>query len=340
MKIIYSILLLSLLGWSLTETQIESPPLEEDSPVLELLEQLGDSPVSHKVDQTVKAVSAEKGKELFHTGFTTNPRGKRTKKQSANFVCTACHNTKREDPDLGVADPEARLEFVVDKGLPFLQGTTMFGAVNRTSFYNGGYDKKYGELVALARNDLREAIQLCATECAQGRRLEPFELESILSYLWTLQYQLKDLELSEKEKNLVQTALSDSSRAREAIQLLKSEYLSGSPATFVDPPEDRTIGNPELTGRPLQGKWIYTASCLHCHEGGKYAFFELDDSKDSFEFLKKHLNRYTRYSLYQVGRYGTQPQPGKATYMPNYTLEKLSRQQMEDLRAYIEQEAQ
>ena len=41
--------------------------------------------------------------------------------------------------------------------IPFLQGTALYGAVNRTSFYNGDYEKKYGSLVSKARNDLREA---------------------------------------------------------------------------------------------------------------------------------------------------------------------------------------
>ena len=92
-------------------------------------------------------------------------------KQSKHFVCTSCHNIQKEDPDLSIADPQARLEYARDMELPYLPGTTLYGAVNRTSFYNGDYEKKYGDLVKPARNNLREAIQLCAVECSQGRAL-------------------------------------------------------------------------------------------------------------------------------------------------------------------------
>ena len=83
---------------------------------------------------------------------------------------------------------------------------------------------------------------------------------------------------------------------------------------------------------------IYDLSCLYCHEKGRYAFFKLDDSKYSLDYLEKHFPKYTRYSVYQVARYGTSPMNWKRTYMPNYTLEKMSYQQMEDLRAYVEQQ--
>ena len=45
------------------------------------------------------------------------------------------------------------------------------------------------------------------------------------------------------------------------------------------------------------------------------------------------------HSIYQVIRYGTPPKGGKEAYMPQYTAEKMSDQQMADLRAFIESEA-
>lgn len=310
-----------------------------ETSVAQLLVDLGDEPLSHQPDTTLPGVSAAVGRALFQEGIAPRPGGGTTTKQSLHFVCTSCHNIEREDPDLSIADPQARLEYVKEKGLPFLQGTALYGAVNRTSFYNGYYEKKYGDLVRPARNDIREAIQLCAIECSQGRLLEDWELESILAYLWTIDLKMKDLQLDAEEKKQLASAQPGTKMAGDAIQLIKSKYLAGAPATFVEPPKDRGEGYPGVQGDPDNGALIYELSCLHCHEGGRYAFFELDKSKVTFKYLAKHIDRYTRYSIYQVTRWGTQPLQGRRSYMPNYTGEKMSRQQLEDLRAYIEREA-
>ncbi len=307
--------------------------------VAEVLTRLGDEPAPHQPDTTLDGVSVEAGRGIVLTGFAPAPDGGTISKQSKHYVCTACHNTEREDPDLSVSDPQARLEYAKEQGLPFLQGTALYGAVNRTSFYNGDYEQKYGELVKPARHDLREAIQLCATECSQGRALEPWELESVLAYLWTIGLKMEDLRLAEEEWAQVNTAIAGEAGRQAAIELIKSKYLQGSPATFVPPPEDRKAGYPVDTANVENGRLVYELSCLHCHENERYSFFRLDDSKLTFRHLAKHFPRYTQYSVYQVGRYGTSPVPGSKPYMPNYTLEKLSHQQMEDLRVYIEYRA-
>jgi mono/diheme cytochrome c family protein len=314
-------------------------PAEPDTSLAEILEKLGDDPLPHKPDFSIEGVSAEKGAAIVQKGIAAKPGGGKTGKQSKHFVCTSCHNIQKEDPDLSRPDPQARLEYAARKEIPFLPGTTLYGAVNRTSFYNGDYEKKYGDLVIPARNDLREAIQLCAVECSQGRLLEDWELESVLAYLWTIDLKLSDISLTEEEFADLQQALKGNGDQKRQIALLKTRYLSGAPATFVTPPEDRKQGY-AYEGDPENGKWIYELSCLHCHENQRYSFFELVDSQYSFRFLEKHIPQYTRYSIYQVIRYGTQPLPGKKAYMPNYTLEKLSYQQVEDLRAYIERQAQ
>lgn len=310
--------------------------LTKESRLAEVLEQLEDTPVPHQVQTDMELVSAKAGEELVTLGFGRGPGGFKTARQSKHFVCTSCHNIEKEDPDLSVTDPQARLLYVKDKGLPFLQGTSLYGAVNRTQFYNGDYSKKYGNLVEAARNNIREAIQLCAEECAQGRSLREWEIESILAYLWTIDLKMGDLVLDEKEWDRIAQALEGPGNKEAAIQLLKKKYLAGSPATFVTPPADRKEGYPKV-GNVENGKLIYELSCLHCHEDGRYAFYRLDDSRFSFKHLDKHFSRYTRYSVYQVARYGTSPLNGKRAYMPNYTLEKMSNQQMEDLRAYVVQ---
>ena len=316
-----------------------SAGISDTTGLAQVLELLGSSEhLKHKPKSGIKGVSVQAGRDLVLVGKTKKPSGGKTRRVSRHFECTACHNIQREDPDLSKSDPEARLKYVSEHGIPFLQASPFFGIVNRTGFYNGDYDKKYGDLVTPARNDMREAIQLCATECAQGRRLADWEIESILAYFWTLELRLKDLNLSEREMQMLNSAADDQDQWASARQFLRSKYLTASPATFVDPPENRQVGNP-LTGSADNGKLIYEMSCLHCHGEKRYSFFLLDQKRMTFKHLAKQIPLYGHHNIYQVGRYGTQPLGGKKAYMPQYTLEKMSRQQMEDLRAYIEQEA-
>jgi len=337
MKYIYLLFSIFILPFVIVNS--EKVSVTAEMPVAEVLKKLGDkSP--HQSNTGLKGVSAENGKKLFLDGISTNPNGKKSKKQSKHFVCTSCHNIVQEDPDLSISNPQARLEYAQEKGLPFLQGTTMYGAVNRTSFYNGDYYKKYGNLVDKARNDIREAIQLCAVECAQGRSLKHWEIESILAYLWTLELKMEDLNLAEADYQTITAAIDTETNQAAAISLLKSKYLQGSPATFIAPPEDRKAGAANIIGDPANGKLIYDLSCKHCHEDERYSFFNLDDSQLSLDHLNKHFSKYSRYSVYQVSRWGTSPIPGKKAYMPQYTAERMSVQQLEDLKAYVKQAAE
>ncbi len=328
-------LILTLVSSMLFFIPSESSHVDEDRSVALVLEELGDEPLSHKADLTVPGASAIRGKELVLYGITSDPKGGRTNKQSNHFVCTSCHNVVKDEPDLAHPDAEARLQYAKENHLPYLQGTALYGAINRTRFYNGDYFKKYGDLVAKARDDLREAIQLCAVECSQGRPLKPWEMESIVAYLWSIDLKLKDLSLSSSELEIVENALQKNSNQQNAIDILKSKYLDHSPATFINPPENRKEGY-GLEGDIHSGKLIYDLSCKHCHFQERYSFFNLSDSQLDFQFLKKHTPKYTRYSIYQIIRYGTPPMHGKKAYMPQYTKERLSNQQVEDLRAYIE----
>jgi len=179
-------------------------------------------------DFSIEGVSAENGEKLVKEGFAINRKGKKTKIQSKHFACISCHNVVKEDINLSNPDPQSRLEYTSQLGIPFLQGTTLYGAVNRTSFYNGDYDKKYGDLVKPARNDLREAIQLCAVECAQGRDLEKWEMESIMAYLWTIDLKMTDLIFSAQEVKDLETENSSLVNNQEKIEIITSKYQSGA----------------------------------------------------------------------------------------------------------------
>lgn len=303
--------------------------IDAESSVQQILRTLGEPMRGDNTARPVEGASAELGQRIVLEGI-----GQDGKRQSKHFVCSSCHNVVREDANLLDFNPDARLDYAVKNDLPFLAGTTLFGAINRSSYYNDDYEKKYGDLVRSARKDLRSAIQLCATECAQGRPLDEVEMESIVAYLATIGFTLNDLALSEPELKTIADAVAGQGDKKVAIALLKSKYPAYSPATFVTPPEDRKKGYP-VKGDAAVGAQVYDRSCLHCHEKQRYSFYELGHNTDSYEHLLKHFSRYTRYSTYQVVRYGTSPIPGKKAYMPHYTAERMSDFQVESLRDFL-----
>ncbi len=308
--------------------------INDNTPVVEVLTKFGHPTPPHTVNPMIQGASAEIGQDIVLNGISRK-RGKKSRRQSKHFVCTSCHNVQKEDPDLRSHDPQARLEYAQKNGLSFLQGTTLYGAVNRTSWYNGDYNKKYdAEKIKPAQTDLREAIQLCATECAQGRPLKDWELESVLAYMWTLQLKMSDLSMSDTDKKRLKNEQSDISKYPALAKLVRSYYSEAAPATFTDQPSNLKEGY-SLSGNADNGKLVYDLSCKHCHENGRYSMFILDDDKMTYRFMKRNFTKYTRYSTYHVTSYGAATNV-KAPYMPNYTLERLSKQQTEDLRAYFE----
>jgi mono/diheme cytochrome c family protein len=293
---------------------------------------LGDDIPLHKFDYTEDQI--QKGEDIVLRGRTHNEKGRLTSFVSKHYVCTSCHNTVQEDPDLRYSNPETRLPYVKSKGIPFLQGTTFKGIVNRESWYNNDYVKKYGdEKVGKAHKNLKEATQLCAVECSQGRPMDDWELDAVLAYFWSLQFTLEDLKIDKLDFNKLNgNALNDG----EKIDLLKSYYLQASPAHFYDSPEDKEKGYPGLTGDVESGKDIYELSCLYCHKVGGVSHYVLDKQKLSFKDLKYYINKNSHFSLYQIIPYGTYAIPGHKPYMPHYPKERMSKQQVEDLRAYVE----
>ena len=283
-------------------------------------------------------VSVKRGESLVKDGFSTRPGGGKTRTQSKHFVCTSCHNLEKEDPDLRFSDPQARLDYTDAKGLPFLQGTTLYGIVNRTSFYNDDYELKYGDLVLPARNNIREAIQLCAVECAQGRKLQSWEIESILAYLWTIDLKVSDLTLTDAEQTFIYSAIENGVDQDSAIVLIKSKYRKGASATFGTAQESR-VNSKAYIGDPDNGQKIYENSCLHCHEDRKYSYLDLDHDKMTYKHLSRKADGYGNHSLYQVTRYGVYSRSGRRSYMPQYPLEKMSEKQLSDLRAFIDMKA-
>ncbi|MDW3649741.1 MAG: cytochrome c [Bacteroidia bacterium] len=329
------LLLIPLLGMGLIN--FAPPDWNEDTPVQEVLEYLGESKPGHSllVGNEDKNMLIQRGEEIVKRGRTIGPDGSKSKFVSKHYVCTSCHNLVQEDPDLKSRDPEARLDYAIEKQLPFLQATTFHGIVNRESWYNDDYYKKYGEFVKPARESLREAIQLCATECAQGRLLEDWEMDAVLAYYWSLEFKLGDLEMNSEQMKSLKNLSENTRTQQDAKELLKSFYMQKSPATFGDAPPDKIAGY-GLKGDEERGKSIYTLACLHCHKEGGVSKYTLDHGKLSLRHIRKKIPQDSHMSLYQIVRYGTYALPGHRPYMPHFPLERMSNQQLEDLRAYIE----
>jgi len=209
--------------------------------------------------------------------------------------------------------------------------------VNRESWYNGDYQQKYGETAIDARDTLTNAIQLCATECSQGRKLTDWEMKAVLHFLWSIELKIVDLDLSETFKQQLNRHVHQSGRQDSMINRLKNHYYTASPATFADalPAPERGLGQ---NGNPRLGEAIYELSCRHCHQADGPAHLTLNNSKLTFNKLARHLKGYTKNSIYQITRYGTSPIKGYRPYMPQYPLERLSREQVEHLVAFIQQQ--
>lgn len=319
-------------------------------PIAEMLFETGENKPSHYIAGIDSSLAA-KGREIIVEGRTTGPDGKKTSRQSRHFVCTDCHNTQKEDPDLSVSDPEARLNYAVQNKLSFLPASTLYGVVNRESWYNDDYSKKYGELVVPARKNLKEAIQVCATQCSQGRALSDWEMEAVLHYLWTIQLVFDDLKfdskISERDTllffyNFAKTQGNSDFSNTEADEyfhtLIRKKYLTASPAHFVSSPapNQREYG---ANGNPETGKKLYDHSCMSCHGDNAVTNFKFDYEKNTFRFLKRHLKKKEFFNVYFHVREGTYAKPGYRPYMPNFTEERMSKQQLEDLIAFINQQA-
>ncbi len=311
--------------------------LAPETPLSQLLAALGAPASEHWVEPTPELV--EQGRQFVQEGRATTSAGRRTRSLSPAFVCTDCHNLVREDPDLAQSDPEARLDYAVEHDLPLLPATTLWGLVNRSSWFNDDYVDKYGELVAPAHDSLGDAIRLCAAECSQGRLVADWEVEAMLAYFWTLEITVGDLGLGEAERAAVVLGLEGEAGRAEALDLLRGRFLAASPATAADPPADRSLGYGNA-GDADRGGVIYERSCMHCHDRGRPGkLVPLREGKNDEARLFRQRTKPDNRSYFQVIRYGTRARGVPMVYMPFYPAERLSDAQVDDLSAWIRQRA-
>ena len=315
--------------WFLASIQTPQNKINGDSSLAETLISLGDFSIKAYPPE-YDSVLVKKGQELIKNGTTSDLDGRYLQPISEYFNCTNCHNLEREDSDLASPNPTDRLGYVWEKGIPFLQSATLFGVVNRESWYNGDYQIKYGHRIGAGDITLRDAIQICASECSSGRLLTEWELNAIIQYLWTIAYELGDLNLSRSEYGqLNNPQVSHSTK----IDILKSKYAGNVTATFSQsmPIDERERGN------PLGGERIFKSSCLSCHSPPtQVSHLFLSESNETLQPLYDNLESDKTFNIYKILRKGTKPSEQYGAYMPNFTKERLTDQQINDLRAYIE----
>jgi len=316
----------------------ERVPDVQQMPVEEVLLMLGDDTSVHYL-YTVDPTKAKMGEELVKNGFTTRD-GKRSKRISSHFVCTDCHNLTREFEDLTSEDPADRLKYAETNRIPFLPASTFWGIYNRTSFYNKDYVKKYGDLVINARDSLQNATQVCAKFCSSGRYLEDWELEAIMQLYKTLELRIVDLDLDEPTlKSIRKYDQLKKDEKTALIAKIKDSYRQMYDATFLEtmPRNERLYGE---GGSVKNGESIYEESCMHCHGNARLTYLSLGKNKLDARMFWRNRKNYRDQSLYQIVRHGTYSKPGRRQYMPLYTEEKMSDEQLNDLMAYLKQLAE
>jgi hypothetical protein len=352
---------------------IATPTLAANSPGLDRL-MGGEGRVNHenKIKKLVfrdgKTYSwqdfSDWGKELFTKGQVKRPpTGPHPSKPiSKHFKCMNCHNYEREDPLLTNQDPEARFEWIekTGRGIYLLQGATMWGVVNRETFYPDYFaiyhhlcvpkgekppSTPCGPLLKVCGpgcrtmdpDSLEDAIQVCSGYCSAGRYLEQWELYALLAFFWDQEIRLKDLDLPSEEAAHVEAILTspspDSQYARALRHLLAGKYANKAGNTFrgdfkssgytpqggiVVEYEDGT----RYTGESGKGERLWKLSCARCH-GTKNLPQKATLFTRDLEKLHKMLAKGTRHR--------------NEPYMPNFTLQRLSRQQAADILLYLRQ---
>jgi mono/diheme cytochrome c family protein len=317
--------------------------LTAKTPVWQFLIGLGHGKPPHYKD-SIEEEWIEAGREIVSRGKSVHPvTGAEGTRISEYFYCIDCHNSTKEEGSLAlVSDPEEKLNYAVSNGIPLAPGSTFAGIVNRESWYNGDYSQKYRFSLSVhaAQDSLEKAIELCCRECSQGRDPEPWEMEAMLAYFHSLQWTIGDLDLTGADlAELKRRALNPEEHAA-IIAEIKEKYALAAPATFGEMPEDPETGY-SIEGEPNAetGKLLFEKSCLHCHgaEGASEHYF--GDKASTWEELAGKFRGISKKSIYGLLRLGTHPEDGKRPYMPNFTKERMSDRQIEDLRAFLEEKA-
>ena len=147
-----------------------------------------------------------------------------------------------------------------------------------------------------------------------------------------------DLALSDENWAQLRKEGKDKGRHEFLRNGLKYFYSQKSAADFVDPPADKHKGY-GLTGVAANGKKIWENSCLTCPKKYGISQMVLDNSIMTARKFARNFAKDRDWSLYEIVRHGTHAEPAHRQYMPHYTLDRMSHQQVEDLRAFLTERA-
>lgn len=284
-----------------------------------------------------------KGQQLIMSGYTTNFKGKKTAPTSPKLTCVACHTLELEHPQPSTINPQSRLEHADSSGIPFLPGAPLYGLVNRVAFFTNDYQGIFAHKDHLSlqagHRDIRKAIQACNMVYGKGRVLEAWEIESILAFLWTMELKVGDLHMPDSIIASIEESIRTNTNNARSVNIMRRYYPEVYPATLAGPiPLGKRKKISPVLNSFTNGKRVYRQSCLHCHSNKKYAHFKLDSKQKTFQFLKKHFDDTSRYSIYDAIRYSPGSKANR-TGPPHYTSERMSDQQIQDLRFFITQMA-
>lgn len=307
------------------------------------------------------------GRDLATVGFVNAPPSQeQTSEQiSDHYACVTCHTTTLEGPDPSLADPDEAFAVAQQSGLGqrLTQGAGFVGMVNRHSYYGGLFAKyhglcvplEYGQAFTLPKvcwpegrtmnpQSLEDAIQVCARYCGVGRYLEEWEVLALLTWFWDMELTIDDLALSAAHKREVLEAMAhpdaNPDRTGVARGLVRASFLKTAPFSMHEMPvfTDGTPGEypdgPRPQGDAGRGKDVYAASCLNCHSTQIMPMDGAQLVKDQEIFYKAIVHGGEHSTVRSILR--IIPNLLGKPYMPEYARERLSRQQIEDIRSYLQ----
>lgn len=294
-----------------SEVPLDAATIDEMTPVWELLIRLGEEPPEH----WVKA-----GRDLVFEGHAVHPESVVSgPKISGYYRCIECHSTRPEQSDpLQVSSPEAKLAYAILHDLPLVQGASFAGLVNHEQWFNDAYAEKYrfSAVIDAARSQLKKAIEMCSRECSKGRDPEPWEVDAMLAYFWSLEWRLGDVGYTGSDLADLRRRVVSSAEHPDIAKEIQSRYSHANPATFGEVPSDLKAGYPMDRPTDLQsGREIWSRSCLHCHGGVGSALRFVKDDPLTWQSLDARFDIQIYHYIREGTRYGKEKRP----YMPNYT---------------------
>lgn len=245
-----------------------------------------------------------------------------------------------------------------------LQGATLWGGVNRRTFYAGDFSKYHDLCVpkgeelfpwlpcgpifgwcipgcrTMDPDTLVDATQVCSRYCSVGRYLKAWELFSFLAFFWDQEIRLDDLDLPPQTRTEAQAVLTarapDPLEAQRLREVLAGAYSNTAGNTFRGLPKlagAATPGKPVVEypdGSKVGGDFrraanLWQVSCAHCHEPEERPLTREKAGlfSQNFEQFQIMIAVGTRHRFRR--------------YMPNFTLERLSRRQSTDILAFLQQ---